>query len=170
MTTPSNATPAAVAQRDAALGAFNNYKIAKAGEDPDDAEFLLTLATKYCVCVFFCLLTKLFFEEIYILRQEKLIATKDPILLTHQPMHNVLFLVRNEYNALTKATPGMAVPSGYQAVTDFCREIQVARNAASTVPAPITANDRSLAEIAEVIAEAKAKARLFHTRLFFSFY
>ena len=63
---------------------------------------------------------------------------KDPVLLTHQPMHNVLFLVQNEYNALTKATPGMVTPSGYQAVTNFCREVQVARAASSMTPVPIS--------------------------------
>ncbi|GAC1672033.1 MAG: hypothetical protein NVS9B9_29660 [Ktedonobacteraceae bacterium] len=104
------------------------------------------------------------------MRQEKLIDTKDPILLTHQPMHNVLFLVRNEYNALTKATPNMSTPKGYQAVTNFCREVQVARAVSSTVPAPITPQDKALADIAEVMAEARAKARLFHSRLFFLLY
>ena len=33
----------------------------------------------------------------------------------------------------------MATPAGFQAVTNFCREIQVARNSAPAVPAPITA-------------------------------
>ena len=37
--------------------------------------------------------------------QENLIDMKDPVLLTHQPMHNVLFLIQNEYNTLTKAPP-----------------------------------------------------------------
>jgi hypothetical protein len=72
-------------------------------------------------------------------------------------MHNILFLVRNEYNALTLTTPSMATPAGYQAVTNFCRDIQVARNA---VPAPITAQDKALTQIAEVMAEVKAKACL----------
>ena len=94
---------------------------------------------------------------------------KDPVLLTHQPMHNVLFLIWNKYNALTKATPGMVTPSGYQAVTNFCREVQVARAASSTTPVPIT-QDKALADIAEVMAEAKAKARSFHTRIFFLLY
>jgi hypothetical protein len=76
-------------------------------------------------------------------------------------MHNVLFLVRNEYNALTLTTPAMVTPAGYQAVTNFCREIQVARNSVPAVPAPITPQDKALADIAEVMAEAKAKARLF---------
>lgn len=75
-------------------------------------------------------------------------------------MHNILFLVRNEYNALTSINPKLTTPAGYQAVTSFCREIQVARAAATATPAPITPQDRARAEIAEVMAEAKAKARL----------
>jgi len=85
-------------------------------------------------------------------------------------MHNVLFLVQNEYNALTKATPGMVTPSGYQAVTNFCHEVQVTHAASSTAPVPITAQDKALADIAEVMAEAKAKAHSFHTRIFFLLY
>jgi len=85
-------------------------------------------------------------------------------------MHNVLFLVRNEYNALTKATPGMVTPSGYQAVTNFCHEVQVAHAASSMTPVPITAQDKALADIAEVMAEVKAKARSFHTHIFFLLY
>jgi len=95
---------------------------------------------------------------------------KDPVLLTHQPMHNVLFLIWNKYNALTKATPGMVTPSGYQAVTNFCREVQVVCAASSMTPVPITAQDKALADIAEVMAEAKAKAHSFHTRIFFLLY
>ena len=141
MTTPSNASPAAVAHRDAVISAFNNYKYSRDSKDPSDAPFLLSLAAKYCVRVY-----------------------------THQPMHNVLFLIWNEYNTLTKATPGMVTPSGYQAVTNFCREVQVTRAASSTTPVPITAQDKALADIAEVMAEAKAKARSFHTRIFFLLY
>jgi len=110
------------------------------------------------------------FEENWYLSQENLIDTKDPVLLMHQPMHNVLFLVQNEYNALTKATPSMVTPLGYQAVTNFCREVQVTCAASSMTPVPITAQDKALADIAEVMGEAKAKARSFHTRIFFSLY
>jgi len=85
-------------------------------------------------------------------------------------MHNVLFLIWNNYNALTKATPGMVTPPGYQAVTNFCREVQVARTASSSTPVPITAQDKALADIAEVMAEAKAKACSFHTCIFFLLY
>ena len=95
---------------------------------------------------------------------------KDPVLLTHQPMHNVLFLIWNEYNTLTKATPSMVTPSGYQAVTNFCCEVQVMHAASSMTPVPITAQDKALADIAEVMAEAKAKARSFHTHIFFLLY
>ena len=88
----------------------------------------------------------------------------------HQLMHNVLFLIRNEYNALTKATHGMVTPSGYQAVTNFCHEVQVMCTASSMTPVPTTAQDKALADIAEVMAEAKAKARSFHTHIFFLLY
>jgi len=110
------------------------------------------------------------FEENWYLSQENLIDTKDPVLLIHQPMHNVLFLVRNEYNALTKATPGMVTPLGYQAVTNFCCEVQVVHAASSTTPVPITAQDKALADIAEVMAKVKAKAHSFHTCIFFLLY
>jgi len=110
------------------------------------------------------------FEENWYLSQENLIDTKDPILLTHQPMHNILFLVQNKYNALTKATPGMVTPLGYQAVTNFCHEVQVVCAASSTTPVPITAQDKALADIAEVMAKVKAKARSFHTRISFLLY
>jgi len=51
MTTPSNASPTAVARRDAVISAFNNYKYSRDSKDPSDALFLLLLAAKYCVCV-----------------------------------------------------------------------------------------------------------------------
>jgi len=95
---------------------------------------------------------------------------KDPVLLMHQPMHNVLFLIQNEYNALTKETPSMVTPSGYQAVTNFCREVQVMHAASSSTPVPITAQDKALADIAEVMAKVKAKAHSFHTCIFFLLY
>ena len=82
----------------------------------------------------------------------------------HFSMHNILFLVRNEYNALTVKTPSLKTPDGYKATTEYCKLIQAARAVATAVPAPITAQDRAIAEIAEVMAEAKAKARLFYTR------
>jgi len=68
MTTPSNASPAAVAHRDAVISAFNNYKYLRDSKDPSDAPFLLSLAAKYCVHVFFtsylflCFQGKLIFE------------------------------------------------------------------------------------------------------------
>jgi len=107
------------------------------------------------------------FEENWYLSQENLIDTKDPVVLTH---HNILFLIQNEYNALTKATPSMVTPSGYQAVTNFCCEVQVICTASSMTPVPITAQDKALADIAEVMAKAKAKARSFHTRISFLLY
>jgi len=64
----------------------------------------------------------------------------------------------------------MATPLGYQAVTNFCCEVQVMHAVSSATPAPITPQDKALAEIVEVMAEAKAKAHLFHTCLLFSFY
>ncbi|KIK01786.1 hypothetical protein K443DRAFT_98049 [Laccaria amethystina LaAM-08-1] len=128
MTTPSTATPAAIAFRDKALSTFKSSMDVKDPKEPNASLVLLALAAGYCV---------------------KLIATNDPLLLTHHSMHNVLFLVRNEYNALTSTTPAMATPAGYQAVTNFCREIQVARNSVPAVPAPITPQDKALADIAE---------------------
>jgi len=79
-------------------------------------------------------------------------------------MQNILFLVMNDYNALTVKTPSLKPPYGYKATTEYCKLIQAARAVATAVPAPITAQDRAIAEIAEVMAEAKAKARLFYTR------
>jgi len=51
MTTSSNASPTAVAHRDAVISAFNNYKYSRDSKDPSDALFLLSLAAKYCVHV-----------------------------------------------------------------------------------------------------------------------
>jgi len=85
-------------------------------------------------------------------------------------MHNVLFLIWNEYNALTKATPSMVTPLDYQAVTNFYCEVQVVCSASSMTPVPITAQDKALADIAEVMAKVKAKARSFHTHIFFLLY
>jgi len=53
MTTPLNASPTVVAHRDAVISAFNNYKYSRDSKDPSDAPFLLSLAAKYCVRVFF---------------------------------------------------------------------------------------------------------------------
>ena len=52
----------------------------------------------------------------------------------------------------------MVTPSGYQAVTNFCHEVQVMHTASSSTPVPITAQDKALADIAEVMAKVKAKA------------
>jgi len=91
-----------------------------------------------------------------------LIDCNDPLLLTHFNMHNVLFLVRNEYNVLTsKKPPAVEAPSGYQAVTNFCHLIQVARNSVTTVPPPVTAQEQAHNDIMEVMAEAIAKVRFF---------
>ena len=170
MTTPSNTSPTTVAHCDAVISAFNNYKYSRDSKDPSDMPSLLSLAAKYCMCVSYTSYLFLFFKENWCLSQENLIDMKDPVLLTHQPMHNILFLFQNKYNALTKATPGMVTPSGYQAVTNFCHEVQVMCTASSTTPVPITAQDKALADIAEVMAKAKAKAHSFHTCIFFLLY
>ena len=47
MTTPSNASPTAVAHRDAVISAYNNYKYSRDSKDPSDVPFLLSLAAKY---------------------------------------------------------------------------------------------------------------------------
>ena len=49
MTTPTNATAAAVALRDKALTAFNFYQSTKDGDDPSMALSVLALAASYCV-------------------------------------------------------------------------------------------------------------------------
>ena len=170
MTTPSNASPTAVAHRDGVISAFNNYKYSRDRKDLSNMPFLLSLPAKYCLHVSFTSNLFLCFRGKLIFELENLINTKDPVLLTHQPMHNVLFLIRTEYNTLTKATPSMVTPLGYQAVTNFCSEVQVVRAASSTTPVPITAQDKALADIAEVMAEVKAKACSFHTHIFFLLY
>ena len=89
----------------------------------------------------------------------KLIETKDPLLLLHQPLHNILFLVWNEYNALTTTYKQFKAPAGYKAITEFCREIQVACATTQNVPPPITPAAKAAIEIAKVMAEVKPKAR-----------
>ena len=84
---------------------------------------------------------------------------KDPLLLLHQRLHNILFLVWNEYNTLTTTYKQFKAPASYKAVTEFCCEFQVVRAAAQNVPPPITPAAKAAIEIAEVMAEAKSKAR-----------
>jgi len=137
------------------------------------SQWCAVLAIACCQVLHACFLHFIFifvFKENWCSSQENLINMKDPVLLMHQLMHNILFLVRNEYNALTKATPGMVTLLGYQAVTNFCCEVQVACGASSSTPVPITAQDKALADIAEVMAEVKAKACLFHPCIFFLLY
>ena len=87
---------------------------------------------------------------------------KDPLLLLHQPLYNILFLVWNEYNALTTTYKHFKAPAGYKAVTDFCHDIQVACATTQNVTPPITPAAKAAIEIAKVMAKVKPKVRPSH--------
>ncbi|EDQ98051.1 uncharacterized protein LACBIDRAFT_336315 [Laccaria bicolor S238N-H82] len=137
MSIPHNALPAAVKLRESALTAFKTYQDMKEGLNSAAAPTILGVAANYCV---------------------QLIDTKDPCLLMHQPMHNVLFLVRGEYNTRSTGVHAIAPPADLDTIKEYCRAVLAARAAAQVVPPPVTAQAQAQAEIAEVMAAAKAKA------------
>ncbi|EDR00133.1 uncharacterized protein LACBIDRAFT_314750 [Laccaria bicolor S238N-H82] len=87
----------------------------------------------------------------------QLIDTKDLCLLMHQPMHNVLFLVRGEYNTRSTGVHAIAPPADLDTIKEYCRAVLAVHAAAQVVPPPVTAQAQAQAEIAEVMAAAKAK-------------
>ncbi|EDR06521.1 uncharacterized protein LACBIDRAFT_300001 [Laccaria bicolor S238N-H82] len=136
MSIPQNALPATVKLRESALTAFKTYQDMKEGLNSAAAPTILGVTTNYCV---------------------QLIDTKDPCLLMHQPMHNVLFLVRGEYNTRSTGVHTIAPPANLDTIKEYCRAILAARAAAQVAPPPVTAQAQAQAEIAEVMAAAKAK-------------
>ncbi|EDR07504.1 uncharacterized protein LACBIDRAFT_298445 [Laccaria bicolor S238N-H82] len=133
MSIPQNALPAAVKLRESALTAFKTYQDMKEGLNSAAAPTILGVAANYCV---------------------QLIDTKDPCLLMHQPMHNVLFLVRGEYNTRSTGVHAIAPPADLDTIKEYCRAVLAA---AQVVPPPVTAQAQAQAEIAEVMAATKAK-------------
>ncbi|EDR00136.1 uncharacterized protein LACBIDRAFT_334425 [Laccaria bicolor S238N-H82] len=128
MSIPHNALPAAVKLRESALTAFKTYQDMKEGLNSAAAPTILGVAANYCV---------------------QLIDTKDPCLLMHQPMHNVLFLVRGEYNTRSTGVHAIAPPADLDTIKEYCRTVLAARAAAQVVPPPVTAQAQAQAEIAE---------------------
>ncbi|EDQ98289.1 uncharacterized protein LACBIDRAFT_336101 [Laccaria bicolor S238N-H82] len=128
MSIPHNALPAAVKLRESALTAFKTYQDMKEGLNSAAAPTILGVAANYCV---------------------QLIDTKDPCLLMHQPMHNVLFLVRGEYNTRSTGVHAIAPPADLDTIKEYCRAVLAARAAAQVVPPPVTAQAQAQAEIAE---------------------
>ncbi|EDR13529.1 uncharacterized protein LACBIDRAFT_322521 [Laccaria bicolor S238N-H82] len=128
MSIPQNALPAAVKLRESALTAFKTYQDMKEGLNSAAALTILGVAANYCV---------------------QLIDTKDPCLLMHQPMHNVLFLVRGEYNTRSTGVHAIAPPADLDTIKEYCRAVLAARATAQVVPPPVTAQAQAQAEIAE---------------------
>ncbi|EDR05134.1 uncharacterized protein LACBIDRAFT_303494 [Laccaria bicolor S238N-H82] len=136
MSIPQNTLPIMVKLRESALTAFKTYQDMKEGPNSAAAPTILGVAANYCV---------------------QLIDTKDPCLLMHQPMHNVLFLVRSEYNTRSTGVHAIVPPADLDTIKEYCRAVLAARAAAQVVPPPVTAQAQAQAEIAEVMATAKAK-------------
>ena len=76
---------------------------------------MLSVAADHCMHVF---------KRSWCSSQVKLIVEKDSLFLTHQMMHNVLFLIRKKYYTLTVADVSIQTPPGYKVTKEYCCPIQ----------------------------------------------
>ena len=103
-------TQAIITDHSEAVAAFNTYQTLKGSIHATVSLTMLSVAADHCMYVF---------KRNWCPRQVKLIVEKDTLLLTHQMMHNVLFLIRKIYYTLTVADGSIQTPPGYKVTNEY---------------------------------------------------
>ena len=85
--------------------------------------------------------------------QNQLVTCGDPAIFTDHSLTEAVFVVRQEYNNLNNVDKSVTDPVGFNVVRDFCKKVQVIREASE-------AQKRGAADVAAALADVKPKVRL----------